>query len=838
MAESKHHLFKNQTRKGGPPQKKIESESGQHTRGIPPARCRLCEILSHASRSWGDLSLTPERAKRKLRAATGRNPKSVRILSVKVRKASLIAIAMLLVLLAGCKLSPRSVLTQHNNSMRTGACLLEKQLSPAAVDTASGPGMMLRYWRPVDGNLTSQLLYARGVWIGWKRRSVIYAHTDKNIVYAYDADEERDPGTNRGLFWSRSLPVTPNPSLPANGGNLATPVIDRSCGKLYLVYAISNGLFPPGGQGDGNPLYEVEYHLAALDLSSGNVLQDIVISGSVSSSVPPGYADFVPRRVIQRAGLLLSRNPLAHGEHTVYVAFASRWHEETHNYHGWVMGYDAKTFAPRGVFCSTPDRRLNSEGGGIWQGGGGLAGDEDGNVYFNTGNGPGSGNDHGNSIVKLTPVLRAGKYDFNVQAFSAAADDPAHATEWANNDIDLGGGGVTVIPDSSRLVSGGKTGVLYLMDRSAMTKVLSFEAFSVNPADDPDPLGARYRDWGSGPHLHGAWTYWQVSATRGYVYHWGEKDFLKRFDYDRTTGQINPASVVSGDVLAKPFPVMPGGLISLSANGTKDGLLWITLPWDGGTGRVMAYDALTLRRLWDTTVPATGASHNGPPTVADGKVVVGTNNGNFLVYGLATPHFIPPVYARREQMLPMPPDPGPWIREYLGGLGPEKAAAVTPPKGHRALFLALGKGTLTYEAKRVEGTTSPQWVLVGVSGDLRDDSGVLPHMAYQGLGEVLATAEQGLTWKTQEGGLVRWSVESSVDAPQTRDAPWVLFRARGRDGRGLLSYVTYFQLLGTAGGARPGGVAQMGRRLQVPYTGRYAFYVAEGVTQGTSKATR
>jgi uncharacterized protein DUF3455 len=751
-----------------------------------------------------------------------------------IRKSSLLFIELLLLSLSGCSLSPRSVLTQHNNSMRTGAYLLEKHFTPVTVDSATGPGMALLYWRPVNGNLAAQLLYARGVWIGWQRRNVIYAFTDQNIVYAYDADEERDPGTARGLLWARSLPVTPNPALPvpANGGILSTPVIDGSRGKLYLVYAISNGLFPPGGQGDGNPLYEVEDHLAALDLSSGAVLQDVVISGSVSSAVPPGNVDFVPRRVIQRAGLLRLRNPLTHGEHTIYVAFASRWHEETTNYHGWVMGYDEKTFAPRGVFCSTPDRRSNSEGGGIWHGGGGLAGDPEGNVYVNTGNGPGSGNDHGNSIVKLSPVRGAGGYGFNVTAFSAAADDPAHATQWANNDIDLGAGGLTVIPESSRLVSGGKTGVLYLMDRPTMTKVLSFDAFSVNPADDPDPVGARYRDWASGPHLHGPWTYWPVSATRGYVYHWAEKDFLRRFDYDRTTGQINPASVVLGDVLAQP-QLMPGGLISLSANGRKDGLLWVTLPWNGGTiGRIMAFDAATLRRIWDTTLPATPASHNGPPTVADGRVIIGATNGNFFVYGLARPHFIPPQF-QAGPVFPLPPDPGPWIRRYEGLLAPDKASALAPPKGQRAVFLALGAGMLTYEAQRAAGASSPQWVLVGISGDLRDDTGTMPYMPYAGLGEVLATAEHELTWKLTQGGSVRWSLQTSVDAPltreaaQTRDASWVLFRSAASEGHGLLNQTTYVQLLATSGGAPPTGAIPLGRRVQVPYTGRYAFYIAD-----------
>src|SRR5262249_17827011 len=90
---------------------------------------------------------------------------------------------------------------------------------------------------------------------------------------------------------------------------------DPSCGKLYIVYAISNSLNPANGVEDGSPPYEVEYHLASLNLSSGKVLQDIVISGSVSSTVPPGRVDFVPRRQVQRAGLLLLGIPMGQKEH-------------------------------------------------------------------------------------------------------------------------------------------------------------------------------------------------------------------------------------------------------------------------------------------------------------------------------------------------------------------------------------------------------------------------------------------------------------------------------------------------------------------------------------------
>jgi Protein of unknown function (DUF3455) len=724
----------------------------------------------------------------------------------------------------------RSVLTQHNDSMRTGAYLVEKQLTPAAVDSATGPGMQLRYWRPVDGNLHAQLLYARNQ-IGHRGgRDVIYAFTDRNTVYAYNANEERNPGTSQGLIWSRTLPATPHPTLHTSIGIVGTPVIDLLRRAVYLVYGVSNGLFPIDGVGDG--MYEVEFHLAALDSQSGSVLRDLVVSGSAPSSVPPGPVDFVARRQIQRAGLLLAPNPVARGRRTVYVAFASRWREETHNWHGWVMGYDAETFAPRGVFCSTPDRRANSEGGGIWQGGAGLAADKAGNVYFNTGNGPGSGNDHGNSIVKLTPVRRmSGAYDFDVAAFSAAADDPAHAFEWANNDIDLAGGGVTVIPGSSQLVGGGKTGVLYLMDQPTMTKLQSFEAFNntYDPCPPPSSTCSRYRDWMSGPHLHGAPTYWEVSRDKGLVFHWSEKDYLKRFDHDRLgSGLLIPASALSGDVQAEAH-AMPGGLISLSANHTRDGLLWITLPWKDG-GRIFAYDALALRRLWDTTVPSP-LSHNNPPTVADGRVIVGSTNGEFLVYGLGRGG---PLVYDPASILPIPLfDPGPWILELLGRLSPRQAAAIAPPQGHRPRFLALGSGALTYEARLTRQGTSVEWVLVGVGGELRDQSGVMPNLGYGGLGVVLATAGEGFAWTAPDGSRARWSVETSVNAPQTGDAPWVLFRSvasgapeQAVRGGGLLGAVTYVQQMGTAGGAAPGTAGRVGDRIDVPYTAIYAFYVA------------
>jgi Protein of unknown function (DUF3455) len=808
----------------------------------------------------------------------------------------------------------RSVLTQHNDSMRTGAYLVETQLTPDSVCTApapctpKGPGMALRYTRPVDGNLNAQLLYARRVPTVRGVRSlsdVIFAFTEQNTIYAYDANDERNPGEMTGLIWPpRKLPLDPDPThitphdlnLNIPIGIKSTPVIELKQHTLFVVYGISNNI-------------DAEYHLAKLDIRTGNVLRDIRVDGVAGGVV------FNPSIQWQRPGLLLAPNPIDRSQRTVYVAFGAAPGEEKVNYHGWVMGYDADTLLPRGVFCSTPDRSEIGEGGGIWQGGAGLAADESGNVYFTTGNGPGSGNDgslrnHGNSIVKLTPVRNSisGDYDFEVAAFSAAADDRTHITEWERkfmdtdpkdgrprvygNDIDLGAGGVTVIPGTSQLVGGGKTGVLYLMDTTTvvrngqrtMDKLQSLPAFD-NIYDPCDPDCRRYGNIGPsfdarrvdsysiGPHLHGAPTYW-LSADRGLVFHWSEKDHLKRFSHDRFSGMLNPSATV-GDVPAQgvlpgylydpsdptgdhPW-IMPGGLISLSANGTQDGILWITLPWPTPGhhgGRILAYNAVTLEKYWDEIQPDDTFSHNNPPTVADGRVFVGAMAnkidekivGKFFVYSLK--RGAPFVYEPRG-MLPNPLiDLRPRIEELLGRLSPRDAATIAPPQSQILFSLASINGALTYKARPNGYSSSVEWSLVGESGELRDESGVNHLIAYSGLGAVLATADHGLTWTGPDGSQMTWSIEKSVRAPEDGNAPWALFRsvaggtsnnavgsaapdiapgaplAPVRTG-GVLDAITYVQQIGTKGGAPPMAKAHVGDRVDVPFTATYAFYVAE-----------
>src|SRR5262249_34707655 len=95
-------------------------------------------------------------------------------------------------------------------------------------------------------------------------------------------------------------------------------------------------------------------------------------------------------------------------------------------------------------------------------------------------------------------------------------------------DADLGSGGAMIIPDSNYVLGGGKSGVIYLLDRQSMARVQEF--YATTNQYHPDKRGDT---WNEGPHLHGSPTYWRGPDDRyGYLYVWGEKDYLKSYRFD------------------------------------------------------------------------------------------------------------------------------------------------------------------------------------------------------------------------------------------------------------------------------------------------------------------
>lgn len=115
--------------------------------------------------------------------------------------------------------APDDVLTQHNNSARTGAQLHETVLKPVNIKS----NMFGRlYERTVNGQIIAQPLYAGGVTIPGKgSRNVVYVVTRANVVYAFDADD-LDPDPGHGLLRRQKIDRREHPSCaPKRKAHLA-----------------------------------------------------------------------------------------------------------------------------------------------------------------------------------------------------------------------------------------------------------------------------------------------------------------------------------------------------------------------------------------------------------------------------------------------------------------------------------------------------------------------------------------------------------------------------------------------------------------------------------------
>jgi len=115
---------------------------------------------------------------------------------------------------------------------------------------------------------------------------------------------------------------------------------------------------------------------------------------------------------------------------------------------------------------------------------------------------------------------------------------------------------------------------------------------------------------------------------------------------------------------------MPGGALSLSANGTQDGIVWASLPnrMDATNGvhrgSLVALDAINLHELWRDDCVWYFAKFN-PPAVADGHVFLAT---------FADPAVAPTAPRKPDQNCDLPEPPAPlsptpsvgtaWVIEY------------------------------------------------------------------------------------------------------------------------------------------------------------------------------
>ena len=576
-------------------------------------------------------------------------------------------------LLAGAACAQVSVTTQHNDNARTGANLSETVLTPANVNPAHF-GMLFKH--AVDDQLYTQPLVVTGVKLADGTHDVVYVTTVNNSVYAFDAND----GAAASPLWHVNFGTPANlhsapfgcTDMNGNMGIVGTPVIDRARNTLYVV-----ALTEAGGT--------FTQRLHALDLATGADLP--------ASPARIEAPDFNPLMQNQRPALLLS-----HG--TVYVGYAS--HCDKDPYHGFLMAYDATTLKQTGVFNTTP---TGSEAS-IWQSGQGPAADAAGNIYVVSGNGSWDGKQNfSESFLKLTPGLKL------VDWFT-----PTNHFVLDKQDNDLNSSGATLVPspNGTVIVGGGKEGVLYTIDPAHFGHL-----------GDEHALG-HFKATAS--HLHSL-VYWQSAAHGPVLYIWGQRDIARVY------------AVKDGHVEEKPLMTRalaneghPGAMLSLSANGDKDGILWAAIHASGDSwhesrpGILHAYAADDItHELWNSLeMPARDDCGNyskmAPPTIANGKVYLpsfGTANvgsGQLCVYGLlpgATAEAAPaaPTDVRESERdarvyLSWTPVPGATSYRVLGtkqdvspgvqaGAGTERvlAAGLTTPAFSEQ---APGGGTGTY----------------------------------------------------------------------------------------------------------------------------------------------
>jgi hypothetical protein len=487
-----------------------------------------------------------------------------------------------------------SVLTQHNDVARTGQNLGETVLTPANVNAALFGKL---YLEKVDGAIAGQPLYVPNVQLAnGTMHNVVYVVTQHDSVYAFDADSNQ--GSNATPLWTVSLgkSVLNNTANYGCGGIaytelgiMGTPVIDPTTKTLYAVAkSLTLGVY--------------SFSLHALDITSGVEKFGGPTPIAATVQTTKGPITFTPSIQMQRPALLLLNG-------TVYIGFGSNGCD-SFSYHGWLMAYSASTLKSVGTFITTPQ----GEGGAIWEAGGGPAADSEGFIYFPTGNGTfdfsSGGTDFGDSIIKLNTV----KNGFGVKDYFTPFDQAMLDT----SDLDLGSGGILILPDQGglhkhELIGGGKEGTLYLVDRDDLGQYNT----GTNNTVQFFP--------GITPSIKTTAAYWN-----GSVYLSGQKDNVKMFALN--------AGLLTGPTSASTgFFMDRGPSLSISANGNSNGIVWvldhdfmILYALDATNLANELYDSTQALRLRDKLAPT---SRFVTPTVANGKVYIGSISG-LSVYGL------------------------------------------------------------------------------------------------------------------------------------------------------------------------------------------------------------
>ena len=593
-----------------------------------------------------------------------------------------------------------AVTTRSFDLARTGANVHETILTPAAV-RARGIKRLFSLTVPGDARgCEAQPLIVPGLMLpNGAVHDVVFLATMANQIFAFDANDGEQ-------LWERTLgqPIKGSEEIDAHTindhwGIISTPVIDLPAGVLYACAWISRDGAWQNGQ----------YWLHALRLADGSPAQEpLNLEGATYN---PGHGapvqQFRSAERKQRAALALTGG-------AVLIPFGTI-QETAATARGWLIAVDTKSWTIVASWCSTV---RGSGGGIWHSGAGpavdaqGFIYVVTGNGEFD------GVTDFGESIVKLryTPPAtgragalavvgwwapwtddgRTGRNPEGAVAMAMTTAKPRPSNfrlgpylarlgmmpmgmatgEWG--DQDFGSGGPVLAPDGTLLVAG-KDGILYTASAGSLGKT--------TPADlEPAKVAANYAKLKAPPifytyypgpalsaepenietlnlyfaqrthHLHGTPVLWQSAAQGLMHFCGGENGNLRawRLNADGSSTYLACSVEVASPQSPVPPGGMPGWMISLSANGETDGVVWALVAAGDANmeltpGRLLAYDAANfavfgdgskqLGVLWDSWDWGQGCAFTHPkfnrPVTWNGKLFVPTYDGRVDVYGLA-----------------------------------------------------------------------------------------------------------------------------------------------------------------------------------------------------------
>lgn len=512
-----------------------------------------------------------------------------------------------------------NVLTERNDTGRTGANLLETQLNVTNV-TPAGFGKLWSY--PVSGSVQAEPLYVSSLTVNGAAHNVLFVATMNDQVYAFDADSKSPKP-----LWHVKFPtqltapvIRPVPIKTITGNNFlnivgnvgitSTPVIDLAGHTMYLVARTLEGS-------------NFVQRLHALDITTGaeKFGGPVVITASVKGNgagSSNGVLAFNPQIQNQRVSLAL-----ANGQ--VLIGWGS--HEDFWNYHGWFMAYDMTSLQQKSVYCVTPNGAM----GAIWMAGHAPVIDSAGNAYVMTGNGSWDGSSNfGESFLK-----------FSTSGALALSDwfTPDNYQDLNNRDADLGSSGPMLIPGTDLLVGAGKDGLFYVMHTGKLGHMVNGNGQIVQVLDH------------HGREVKGGAVFWnRGSAGSSALYVWTDNTTARAYRFNGSG--FDPIAISQS--LVTSANGASNGVLSLSANGgaAGSGILWSSMPIsdnaDHGVHRgvLRALNAQDLtKELWNSEMNSSRDSAGywpkfSPPLVANGRVYLASFPTNGVgqtvinVYGL------------------------------------------------------------------------------------------------------------------------------------------------------------------------------------------------------------